>query len=389
MEDSLKTILRLMLVDDDLSTLEVLGFQLSKQGYGIETFLDAEKALEALKEKEFDLVISDIAMPGMDGLVFLDNIKRLKPELPVIMLTGMGSVETAVEAMKRGAVDFIPKPASFGEISIRIERALEVLERKKAYQLLKDQVEELKRACESLEKTSDHNFQSEKLAAMGLIVSGIAHEINNPLTAVIGYSQLLMDTNGHDMGRQLKVVRDQAQRCAKIIQEMMFFARRRKPVFAEMDLRDTVLGALQESKIDFETRKVASFLFPPSGEIMISGDSGLLKKVFAQLFLNAAHALEETKENRRVEIRISDSGEFYQVEVQDNGPGIPAEHLPKIFDPFFSTKEVGRGAGLGLSLCYGVIADHGGRIKVRNEKGKGAHFSVFLPKKNSSANLPQ
>lgn len=231
-----------------------------------------------------------------------------------------------------------------------------------------------------LKKKVEQYIQAEKLTALSRLVSGMAHEINNPLTAVIGYSQLLMDSNGQDMNRQLSVIRDQAMRCGKIIQDLLGFARKRKPHFVSLNLCEAVNHAIEMKRGDFEPHPIRLTHHYSSENILIRGDNGQLQKVFVHLISNAIDALENKDGEGMIEIRIRELPETVETVVKDNGCGIQEKHITRIYEPFFTTKEVGKGSGLGLSLCYGFIADHGGTITAESRWGEGSTFTVCFPK---------
>jgi signal transduction histidine kinase len=226
--------------------------------------------------------------------------------------------------------------------------------------------------------------QSEKLASLGQFVAGIAHEMNNPLQAVLGHLELLMTTSepARPLRRDLRRVYNEGQRAAKIVQDLLVFtgSRRlaRRPV-----LIDTIASralssrrvARQRAHITVERRRGDDM--PP-----VFGDPLLLYQAVVNVLINAEHAVAELDApQRRIEVRTrtADNGALVQLTVRDFGSGIAPDVLPQIFDPFFTTREVGKGSGLGLTIAYGIVQEHGGTIRVRNAPGGGAVFSIELP----------
>jgi len=239
---------------------------------------------------------------------------------------------------------------------------------------LKERDEKLK------EYTSQQIMKSERLATLGQLAAGVAHEINNPLGAVLMYTHLaLEDFEGKDVLRKnLEKTVTEASRCKDIVKGLLDFARQTEPKVEESDVNETLERtlALVENQALFQNVKIAK-VFPPSLPRTMM-DGGQIQQVFTNIVLNAAEAMEGRGELTIV-TRMSREGESIEIEFTDTGHGIPQENLEKIFDPFFTTKEVGHGTGLGLAVSYGIIAKHKGTIDVKSEAGKGTTFIVRLP----------
>ncbi len=225
-------------------------------------------------------------------------------------------------------------------------------------------------------------MQAEKLAAVGELVAGVAHELNNPLTAVVGYAQLLQRQPVVEEGvkHKLNVIFQEAQRSAGIVNNLLAFARQHKPERRYVDVNDLVERALELLAYQLRTDnvEVVRQLDPSVPPTM--ADPNQLQQVFVNLITNARQAMAEAHERGTLTVATRRVGEDrIRVEFHDDGPGIARQVINKIFDPFFTTKEVGQGTGLGLSICYGLVAEHGGRIWADSEEGKGATFVVELP----------
>jgi len=223
-------------------------------------------------------------------------------------------------------------------------------------------------------------MHAEKMAAVGQLVSGVAHEVNNPLTAILGFADLLLENpEMPDSARKdLRVILQEAQRTKQIVQNLLSFARQmppqRKPVQLNAILRRTV----QLRAYDFHSRgvSVVENLSPNLQQVM--GDSHQLQQVFLNILNNAYDAVRDTGRAPRIEITTANLGKLVEVSFRDNGQGISSPE--RIFDPFFTTKEIGKGTGLGLSICYGIVREHGGEIVCHNNSdGQGATFIVRLP----------
>jgi PAS domain S-box-containing protein len=233
-------------------------------------------------------------------------------------------------------------------------------------------------------------MQAEKLSALGELISGIAHELNNPLTGVMGYSQLLLGSAAApEAKKEIEKIHREAVRCQKIVQNLLTFARRRAPERKTIDLNALVDATLElrayQLKVDgIEVVRELDENLPPT-----LGDFHQLQQVFLNIINNAHHALLEAGRPGRLVIRTSRGEGVVRVAVADNGPGISEEHLKKIFDPFFTTKEIGKGTGLGLSLSYGIVKEHEGRIEVASRPGAGATFTVELPIREEPAQVQE
>jgi two-component system NtrC family sensor kinase len=231
-------------------------------------------------------------------------------------------------------------------------------------------------------------LHAEKLAAVGQLVSGVAHEVNNPLTAILGFADLLMENPDlPEVARKdLRVILQEAQRTKQIVQNLLSFARQmppqRKPVQLNAILRRTV----QLRAYDFNSHGVQVVEHLDESLPSIIGDAHQLQQVFLNIMNNAYDAVRDTGRPARIEIMTASVGAAVEVSFRDNGHGIA--YPERIFDPFFTTKEVGKGTGLGLSICYGIVREHNGEILCHNNTGgEGATFIVRLPAAAESASV--
>src|SRR5882672_10603746 len=253
---------------------------------------------------------------------------------------------------------------------------------------LKSSREQLEMTVDTLKNTQAQLIQSEKLSGIGEFVAGVAHELNNPLTSVVGFSELLKsaDTNPRHK-RNLDMILKSALRCQKIVQSLLSFARRHQPERKLSSINELVEGAVEILQYQMRTSniEVTVRLDPRLPKAMV--DPHQVQQVFLNIINNARQAIEAHRPSGTVKIISEITGQSVRVIFHDNGPGIAEENLSKVFDPFFTTKEVGTGTGLGLSLCYGIIREHGGTITVRSKPGHGAQFIVELPLAVAEATL--
>ena len=221
---------------------------------------------------------------------------------------------------------------------------------------------------------------SNRLASLGLMVEGIAHEINNPLASVIGFAQMLRDEDIPDSAREdVETVCDNAQRVADIMTNLLAFARQQKLQRTCVSVNDIVMAALNMRARPLEGDNIAivTRLDPALPSTM--ADATLLQQAFLNLIINAETEMKLAHGKGNLLIMTELQDDAIHVSFHDDGPGIAEANLTHVFDPFFSTRGVGQGRGLGLSVCYGIITDHNGRIEVESQPGNGCVFSVELP----------
>ncbi len=229
-------------------------------------------------------------------------------------------------------------------------------------------------------KNLEHELrQAEKMSAVGQLIAGVAHELNNPLAGVLGYAQLLLDfPMGEKVRRGLDSICREADRCRRIVHNLQTFARKHKPEVESVDINGILLSTLELRSYQLKVDDIE--VVCDLGNLPASlADAHQLRQVFLNIVINAHQAMNAFRGRGVLTLRTRRHGSDIVVEVQDDGPGIDPSNLGRIFDPFFTTKDVGQGTGLGLSICYGIIREHGGRITAENAADGGAIFRVTLP----------
>src|SRR6202790_4465128 len=239
-------------------------------------------------------------------------------------------------------------------------------------------------------KLEQQIIQSERLAAMGQMIGGFAHELNNPLTSILGMAELLQENESSEGARkQLAVLHKEARRAAEIVQNLQYFARPPAPGRSQVNLNELVQRTVQMQAYPLRKSNIAAvFLREPNIPAIIA-DPNQLMQVFLNLLLNAEQAIRESREKGTIRVRIGRNPDSVWIVFHDDGPGIAPENLTHIFDPFFTTRRPGRGTGLGLSICKTVLREHGGNIEAASAPGGGAVFTITLPMGAQVESVPE
>jgi signal transduction histidine kinase len=378
----------ILVVDDEEDLRYVLARQLQMGGFQVETATDGEAAIQKLREREYPVIITDMKMPRKDGLSVISAARELHPDTEIIVLTGHGTLENALQAFKAGNIfEYLLKPLDdIAVLNTIVERALERRNLRRHNRLL---FEQLQQAYEELKRKSEALIQNEKLSAIGQLAAGVAHELNNPLTAVLGFAQVIYEKLKHhtpngwseaEHARLMQALENMMQgvyRARDIISTLLRFARTSDPshrclVDINQVLRDTFVfteHALLRHGLVLN-RQLAPEL-PP-----VWGNPARLQQVFTNLLINAQQATPSGGVIT-VSTEPSENPKGVWVHVADSGKGIPEEELERIFEPFYTRKE--EGTGLGLSITRQIVLEHNGTIQVKSEVGQGSCFSVFLP----------
>ena len=230
-----------------------------------------------------------------------------------------------------------------------------------------------------LRRTQEQLQHSRLLASLGEMTAGIAHEVNNPLGSILLYSELLTTNDAPtQLKKDLKVIHDEAKRATKIMSDLLTYGRRTKSPMRRLNLHSPLRKVLEMRRYEQKVKNIQLSIRLEDKSLYINGDSSQLMQVFMNLILNAEEALREAK-GGILSISTHKNSDWATVSIADNGGGIPQKNLKQIFFPFFTTKGVGEGTGLGLSTCYGIITDHNGLIHAENNEMGGATFTIELP----------
>jgi len=398
-----------LIVDDDKELVQRLKKFLEKEGYLVFTTYDGNKGLEIITSNKIDVILADIKMPGMDGIQLLEKAKRFYQDIEAIMITGHGDEEYAVKSLRKGAINYLRKPIDLEELLIAIEKAIEkiILYRNQLYrsrelkinsEIISKMNEELGRRVEErtreLSQTQAQLFQTSKLATLGEMSAGLAHELNQPLTGIsLAVTNIRKLTERgllteEEIKDTIGDIDTNVRRMSNIITHIRTFARQDTLKFHQIQVNKSVENALKllSEQLRLHGIEVIKELSPDLPQII--GESYQIEQVMINLITNARDALDEKEKweperlkdwSKKLKIRTSLKGDWVCIDILDNGVGMSGETRQKMFDPFYTTKEVGKATGLGMSISYGIIQNHKGKIDAKSEEGKGTRVSVKLP----------
>lgn len=382
---------KILIVDDEQMILELTSMVLASRGFEVRTVDNATDGYEIIERERPALVLLDYMMPRVNGLDALKEIRARFPDSYVIMFTGKGSEEVAVELMKAGASDYILKPFSNAKLVERIEnvlrvRAIEMRNRELVNEQKKllDEIERWNRELEQrveqktmeLEHAHHEILLTEKLASLGHLSAGMAHEIRNPLNSISLFAQVLTSglKNDPEMKSYSEKILNEVERIDAILVKLLSTSKRANFQLRSIRLADVIDASLKPflAQIQAQNVKLTKTLQENTPSILADADE--LGQVFSNLFANA---LFEMKQGGSLSVTLECDDSEVLVTVSDTGDGIPEEHMNKIFDPFFTTKE--RGTGFGLSVVLRIVKTYSGRIHVKSQPGQGTTFQIWLP----------
>jgi two-component system NtrC family sensor kinase len=388
----------ILVVDDNPENLKVLSKLLQPEGYKIRISTNGKQALKSIENVPPDLVLLDIQMPEMDGYEVCRLLKKdpKTAAIPIIFISALSQTADKLKGFKYGAVDYIEKPFHFEEVIARVHTHLTIQKQRNDLQL----------ALSELKTTQTQLVQSEKMASLGVLVAGIAHEINNPINFVnAGIDSLKKDYN--DIKEFLGLLKSSPQDAIKFAEElsmddlMVIMLETIEDIkYGAVRTSEIVKGLRNFSRLDNDHLKEADIHEGIDSTLLILNTKYLhrieiitnydlsipeiscfpaqLNQVFMNIINNAIDAIEE---EGKIEITTSQDKNNVIISIKDNGKGMSDEVKDKIFDPFFTTKEVGDGVGLGMSISHGIIEKHNGSITVISNKVEGTNFLIKLPLK--------
>lgn len=390
----MKTPIRVLIVEDEDDDAELVLLELKRGGYDPTSMrVETTEAMDAALDQPWDVVISDWSMPHFSAMTAFALLQSRGLDLPFIIVSGMIGEETAVTAMKIGVHDFMTK-GHFSRLIPAIERERREFEIRQQSRKMREQL-----------------MISERMASLGTLAAGVAHEINNPLLAVIGNVEFATETLAQmtkearrrsaltdegnasqqdfltwsaarlaEVEEAMAVTQEAAERMRLVVRDLRIFSHPgNEKDQGPVDLRKVLESSIRMASTEIRHR---AQIVEEYGEVaLVDGSEARLGQILLNLIVNAAQAIPEGKATQNevgVALRMGESGKVI-VEIWDTGSGISPDILSRIFDPFFTTKAQGVGTGLGLAICHCLVTALGGEISVESEVGKGTRFSIALP----------
>jgi signal transduction histidine kinase len=358
---------KILIIDDEEAIRDSCSQIIRKDGHVAETAEDGSKGLEKIRKVSPDMALIDLKMPGINGIDVLRQVKEINPNIIPVVITGYASIESAVEAMKIGAYDYLPKPFAPGQLRMIIKRGLE-------------------RRRLILEAES---LREEKKLMEEAFITMVSHQLRSPLVAIQQYFEVILGGMAGPVEEKQKHMllraRDRMESLLSLINDWLDMARidkgylvERFQTFSAEDLLRELVEFMQplanKSEVSLKLTEV-------SGDTTVNGDKETLEQVFSNLITNA---IKYNRPNGSIDIRIDEADKDVRVEIKDSGIGIAKENLPFIFDQFYRVNrkegQKTNGTGLGLSIAKKIVEAHNGSIHVSSELGKRTTFCVLLPK---------
>jgi signal transduction histidine kinase len=417
----------ILVVDDTLTNLEIISIALTEEGFDVVTAINGETALQQIALRLPDLILLDVMMPRMDGFETCKNLKNnpVTQDIPVIFMTGITDTESKVNALSLGAVDYITKPFHKAEVLARIKAHLQLsILTKNLEQRVVERTAELDQALRELQDFQVQLIQQEKMSVLGQLVTGVAHEINNPVSCIYGnlghaftyfqnminlidlyqyyYPEPVTDIQNQITEMDLEYVRSDLpnlifamkegiQRIRDISSSLRIFSRSDTENKVECNIHECIDSTL----LILKHRLKGSEHCPPIEVIKNYGDlpsiqcfPGQLNQVFMNILANSIDALEEPSykysvDNQKqifIQTMLSEDKKQVLIKIKDSGIGMSEEIQQKIFEYLFTTKTVGKGTGLGLAIARQIIVQkHQGSLEVNSLIGKGSEFTITIP----------
>jgi two-component system sensor histidine kinase/response regulator len=352
----------ILVVDDERIVLNSCRAILSERGYQLETVPSGEEALRLIEERSFDVALIDLKMPGMPGNELLSKIQEMRPETVNVIITGFATVETAIDAMKRGAFDYVCKPFTPAELEVVVEKAVE-------RRMLEQAAEEAEREKERFILT-------------------IYHHLKSPVGIIQGYVKNLLNGVPAEESERMAVLHrclKRAETLRQLLEDLLSLNRLQsgkvEPKMEPVNLQEVLCEAAEGYKIRAQEKNVRLEANVGGDLPSVKGNKEQLTHLFGNLIDNA---LRYNREGGAVELRAVPNNSEVRVEVSDTGLGISKEELPQIFDEYYRCQnEQSRaipGTGLGLPIVKAIVEAHAGRIDIESDLGKGTTFSVWLPR---------
>jgi two-component system NtrC family sensor kinase len=420
----------ILIVDDDENSCKGLSLVFGRKGYEVEIARTGQEALEKAQAKYFNGVLVDIRLPDMAGTELLAPLRKINPDMVLIVLTGYASLETAVQAVNDGASAYITKPLNLDEVLTTVGSVLEkqrLLQEKRQAEQMKNELirrleqknKKLQLLLQELQNAQAQLIQSAKMASLGQLVVSIAHEINNPVSFICSNISRLQEYSARlkafqvsckaffeeieqsncsqaqrilpalkhmqkknevdfiikDLGELAQETKEGAKRVSKIVEGLRNFGRAQEELQL-VDINDCLQSTTLLLHNQIQDRIEIVTDCDPKAEIC--GYPNRIKEAFLNLLINASQAISD---KGKITLQTAVDASTVYVRISDTGKGIPEENLDRIFEPFYTTKAGNRGTGLGLSIVRSIVKNHKGKIFVNSQLGQGTTFTLTFPHK--------
>jgi signal transduction histidine kinase len=358
----------ILVIDDELGPRESIRM-IFKNKYNVIPVESGERGIEVIKKIKVDVIILDLKMGGKNGIETLEEIRKYDEKVPVIILTGYGDMESARKAMHFGVIEFMSKPFDIPELESIVNRVIEKIRIERESERLKDELSSLN--SKLLKKFEE----IEKLATIGQMSTEVIHEINNLLTVIHGYIQLLLqEVSSKELTmKYITTIESEIKRCKNIAKNIMELAKEEYEI-EDVDVNETIeklINFLKESKL---CKNVNFNVELEKSPIIIKANKNHFHQAILNLLLNSAQSIEK---EGFIDIKTKKFGDLMIIEIKDNGKGIRQETIEKVLDPFYISKE--KTNGIGLSFTAKIIKKYGGNFEVKSEIGKGTEFKIIFP----------
>jgi two-component system, NtrC family, sensor kinase len=384
----------ILLIEDEANLRHNLTVLLEDEGYRVVSVEDGAEGIRKLQEEPFDLVITDVVMPGVDGFQVMEYLKDYIPDVVVVAITAYVSTESAIEALRRGAYDYLGKPFDVDLMQIVIKRALEKARMQKAFRHymggLEQQVEErtrnlaeanlhLEQSMAELRAAQQQLIQTERFRALGEVTAVVAHELGDSLAMIVGFAQVLAKIAPLEsrMKAQLEQIGEVAFRCHEIVKNLVTFPWKQAPQKAQTQVNDLCEQMLTGLAYQADLSSIVVERQLEDNLPAILADPHQLLQAFTNIALNACKTIMSYRGGGQLTVETKRGDGIIQVAFQVDGLGLARGRQRGLLDSFLSTRE--STGGLGLSLAYGIIKEHEGKIAVHSIPGEGATYVVELP----------
>jgi signal transduction histidine kinase len=359
---------QILLIDDDEDdyvNLCGLFSEISGSKYHVTWKSNYNEGLKALQTETFDVCLLDQRLGEHTGMELLKEVKSTGLLCPIIFLTGFGDHELDLQAMQMGASEYL----------IKDQLSPHLLERTLRY-TMKHALD-----MDELSKSKAQIIQQDRLASLGLLASSLAHEIGTPLGIIRSRAELVArKSKDENVKKDMEVMTTQIDRIVKLVNSLLNLAREKRSDFAApIDFYPVVQDVLNLIQPEMNKKNI-EFIHEIPNDIRVKAEPGPLSQVLLNLLVNSIHAVQNKKDQRKISISVNVSSAKVAITVEDNGSGISEKNLPHLFKPFFTTKDIGQGTGLGLATSLKIVESWNGSIQVKSKEGHGTSFTVTLDK---------